>query len=479
MPFRCHNTFANLSEAFYNKQKPKAFGEPFLVHLNEGLAEDLGLSINDKSSEEWARLFCGKDEIPGSDPLAMVYAGHQFGGYSPQLGDGRGLLLAEVLDNKDQKWDLHLKGAGLTPYSRMGDGRAVLRSCIREYLGSEALHHLNIPTTRALSLVGSYMQIQRESVEYAAMMTRVAKTHIRLGHFEFFYYSDQPKELEELMQYAIHDCYPEHEGKVNQEQLFFREVLERTAKMIAHWQSSGFTHGVMNTDNLNIMGETFDFGPFAFMERYDPNFIPNHSDHQGRYSYKEQSSIGLWNMNCFANCFIPFVDREILRDELSRYEGVYLEAYISQMKAKFGFAELGTEVNDFIFKTLELMDEENLDYTIFFRQLSEEGFQFQDLIEGKKSYRYEEWQGSYDAFISKLSISSTERSKAMKAINPKFIPRTHLLQKAIEAAENDDYSEIDKQLKIYQNPFDELPQFEEYAQAPPQTCSTVCLTCSS
>ena len=293
-PFKPH-AFAELPALFHNRQTWDGFNNPSLVIENAQLKKELGLKNID--SEALLDIFNGVLSIENLKPLSMAYAGHQFGQYVEQLGDGRGLLLGEI-DSPDGLIDIHLKGAGKTPYSRFGDGRAVLRSVIREYLCGEAMHALSIPTSRALMIIGSDEVVIREKSETAAMLARTAKTHIRFGNFEYFHYNNKPEYVKVLADFCI-EKYPAYFlSTKNKYEEFFRSVVDYTACMIAQWQASGFCHGVMNTDNMSILGETFDYGPYGFMEDYLPSYVCNHSDHQGRYAFKNQPYIGLWNCSC-------------------------------------------------------------------------------------------------------------------------------------------------------------------------------------
>ena len=287
------NSYARLPEAFYAKLNPTPFSSPpYLVHANPSAAKLLDLDPGQFARSESAALFGGGMLAPGMEPLAMLYSGHQFGVYVPQLGDGRAILLGEVKNDRGERWDLHLKGAGMTPFSREGDGRAVLRSTIREYLCSEAMHALGIPTTRALCIVGSDDKVYREQIETAATLVRMAPSHVRFGTFEIFYYRKQHEHLKLLADYVIEQFFPHLSDVREKYAAFFAEVVGRTAKLIAQWQAAGWAHGVMNTDNMSILGLTLDYGPFGFMDEYDAGFICNHSDSNGRYAFNQQSYIG-------------------------------------------------------------------------------------------------------------------------------------------------------------------------------------------
>ena len=314
------NSYARLPDAFYAKLNPTPFNSPpYLVHANPAAAALIDLDSEEVKRPEFAGLFGGSMLAPGMDPLAMLYSGHQFGVYVPKLGDGRAILLGEVKNDRGERWDLHLKGAGMTPFSRDGDGRAVLRSTIREYLCCEAMHGLGIPTTRALCIVGSEEKVYREQIETGAMLVRMARSHVRFGTFEIFYYRKQHELLRVLADYVIEQHFPHLREATDTYARLFAEVVEQTAKLIARWQAVGWSHGVMNTDNMSILGLTLDYGPFGFMDDYDAGFICNHSDHNGRYAFNQQPYIGLWNLSCLAQALLPLAEKEALKAGLDAF----------------------------------------------------------------------------------------------------------------------------------------------------------------
>jgi hypothetical protein len=413
----------------------------------------------------------------------MVYAGHQFGSYNPQLGDGRGLLLGEITGTDGTLWDIHLKGAGKTPYSRFGDGRAVLRSTIREYLGSEALAGLGIASTRALCIVGSHTPVQRESMETAAGLLRLAQSHIRFGHFEYFHYQQRPDLVATLADYVIDRHFPQWSATTDRHEQFFNEVVKRTAQMIADWQAAGFAHGVMNTDNMSILGDTFDYGPFGFLDDFNPGFICNHSDHQGRYAFNQQPSIGLWNLNALAHALSSLLSTEQLREALMRYEPQLQQRFNDNMQRKLGLKKTRPEDAQLVSDLLTLLAREGSDYTQFFRQLCdfsehEECRQLSDHRVDRAGF--ERWAQNYRHRLSFESQTETTRQQQMKANNPKYILRNYLAQKAIEQAEDHgDFSEIERLLTLLQNPFDEHPEWEDYAKAPPEWGKKLAISCSS
>jgi serine/tyrosine/threonine adenylyltransferase len=414
----------------------------------------------------------------------MVYAGHQFGQYAGQLGDGRGLLLGEVVSEQHGRWDLHLKGAGRTPYSRFGDGRAVLRSSIREFLCSEAMAALGIPSSRALCVIDSDTRVQREQVEHGAMVLRMARSHIRFGHFEHFHYTHQPELLRALADYTIDRYIPEFNGQTGRYAELLRHATLRTATLIAHWQAAGFAHGVLNTDNMSIVGETFDYGPFGFLDDFDPTFICNHSDEQGRYSFERQPSIGLWNLNALAHALSGLIeDNDAIRTVLLEYEPQLIGDYSRLMRAKLGLkGEESAADNALLSELLELLAHNHSDYTIFFRSLCDFD-ESSDLSPLRDDFidrdRFDRWAGKYRARLLQQGESREQRQAAMRAANPRFILRNYLAQNAIARAEEGDYSEVRRLHAVLQAPYDEQPGNEAYAAAPPDWGKHLEVSCSS
>ena len=367
------NRFARLGDTFSTQVSPQPLEAPRLVVASEAAMALLDLDPAEAEQALFAELFSGHKIWSTAEPRAMVYSGHQFGSYNPQLGDGRGLLLGEVVNEAGEYWDLHLKGAGKTPYSRMGDGRAVLRSSIREFLASEHLHALGIPSSRALCVTGSDTLVYRERPERGAMLLRLAPSHVRFGHFEFFYYTRQHGELKQLLEHVIEAHFPELLEHPEPFHMFFRTVLERTAALIARWQAYGFCHGVMNTDNMSILGITFDFGPYAFLDDFDARFICNHSDDTGRYSFENQVPIAHWNLAALAQALTPFVEVKVLRETMELFLPLYQAHYLDLMRKRLGFTSAEDEDEALIQRLLQLMQAgKSTDYTLFFRRLGEQ-----------------------------------------------------------------------------------------------------------
>jgi uncharacterized protein YdiU (UPF0061 family) len=364
----------------------------------------------------------------------------------------------------------------------MGDGRAVLRSTVREYLCGEAMHALGIPTTRALCITGSAAPVYREKVETAAVLTRVAPTHVRFGSFELFASRGQKEEVRILADYVIDGYYPDLSGREDRYIEFLREVIARTAKLLAAWQAVGFSHGVMNTDNMSIVGLTLDYGPFGFLDEFDPSFICNHSDHGGRYAYHQQPNIGLWNLSCFAQSLLSLIDRDAALSALDEYEPVFVGEYFRLMRAKLGLSEQFDEDSELISDLLLQMQQSAADYTVFFRRMCDfnpnpvvQNWEIKGMLVDPSGF--DKWAVRYRERLACEPMG--DRSARMKAVNPKFILRNHLAQDAIDRAEAGDFSEIDKLLSILQKPFDEHPEHEDYSKPPAIGTPKIVVSCSS
>ncbi len=476
------NTYARLPENFYSIQAATPLSNPTFVAFSPFAGKLLDLEDSQILRQQLTQLCSGNTSLPGSEPIATVYSGHQFGAYVPQLGDGRSLLLGEVRNHHGQKWDLHLKGGGQTPYSRFGDGRAVLRSCIREYLASEALFHLGIPTTRALCITTSDTPVYREKTEAGSTLLRLAKSHVRFGHFEYFYYTQQHDDLKTLADYVIEQSYPQLKNMENKYHLLFQQVVESTAKLIAQWQAVGFAHGVMNTDNMSIIGDTIDYGPYGFIDDFNWHYICNHSDHQGRYAFSQQPEIGYWNCGRLAQALTPLFDSaEPLQDVLDNYPQAYSDTYKKLMNQKLGLTVLEEEDEALLQSLLQLMHNSRCDYTLFFRTLSDfkTGNNDAELQKLVNKPELSEWLTRYSARLNRNLISERKRHTQMKQVNPKFILRNYLAQQAIDKAEKGDYSEIDKLMHILTSPYDEQSEHEEYAKAAPEWGKKLEVSCSS
>jgi uncharacterized protein YdiU (UPF0061 family) len=463
---------------------PTPLPAPYFVAASARAAALIGLDPAHLASSDFVDLLTGNRVPSRSQPLSAVYSGHQFGVWAGQLGDGRAILLGE-LNGPAGPMELQLKGAGLTPYSRMGDGRAVLRSSIREFLCSEAMAALRIPTTRALCITGSDKGVMRETVETSAVVTRMAPSFVRFGSFEHWYYRDKPEELKILADYVIFTFYPELTAEPNPYTALLAEVTCRTARMIAHWQAVGFMHGVMNTDNMSILGLTLDYGPFGFMEAFDPAHICNHTDQQGRYSYANQPQIGHWNCYALGQALMPLIgDADEAQAALAVYQPEFSSTLGHLLHAKLGLttdAEQDVALFDAMFK---LMTAGHVDFTLFFRTLGKLRLDdpaadapLRDMFIEREAF--DAWAAQYRDRLRQEASVDAERKAAMDAVNPKYVLRNYLAQVAIEKAQQKDYSEIAKLLAVLERPFDEQPENEAYAALPPDWASHLEVSCSS
>jgi len=476
------NRFARLGDDFSTAIQPKPIENPKLVVVSEAAMALLDLDVAEAQRPEFTEIFSGHKLWDTADSRAMVYSGHQFGSYNPRLGDGRGLLLGEVINDKGEHWDLHLKGAGMTPYSRMGDGRAVLRSSIREFLASEALYALGIPSSRALCVTGSTTEVIRERVETGAMLLRLAQSHIRFGHFEYFYYTQRNDLLEKLGQHVLEAHYPKCLEQPDPYAAFFREVVERNAELIAYWQAYGFCHGVMNTDNMSILGITFDFGPYAFLDDFDAHFICNHSDYSGRYSYSNQVPIAHWNLAALAQALTPRVPVETLKGILELFLPLYEAHYQALMRRRLGLMTEQAADKELIERLLSLMQGSAVDYSLFFRRLGDEVPEqaiaalrndFVDLA------GFDEWSRQYLSRTEQEGGDQPARQERMHAVNPLYVLRNYLAQQAIEQAEAGNYEEVRQLHKVLTRPFEEQPGNDRFAQRPPDWGKHLEISCSS
>jgi len=465
---------------FYTALNPTPLTNARLIWHNDSLASELGIPPSLFQPATGAGVWGGEALLPGMQPLAQVYSGHQFGVWAGQLGDGRGILLGEQQLANGQTVDWHLKGAGLTPYSRMGDGRAVLRSTIRESLASEAMHALGIPTTRALSIVTSDTQIARETYEPGAMLMRIAQSHVRFGHFEHFYYRREPEKVRQMADFVIRHHWPHWQDDADKYILWFRDVVARTASLMACWQTVGFAHGVMNTDNMSILGLTMDYGPYGFLDDYQPDFICNHSDHQGRYSFENQPAVGLWNLQRLAQSLSPFIDVEALNDALDLYQEVLMQEYGKLMRRKLGLTTQEKGDNDILNALFALMAREGSDYTRTFRMLSQTEQQsaaspLRDEFIDRAAF--DSWFGTYRERLQREEIQDDARQAQMKAVNPAMVLRNWLAQRAIEQAEQGDYAELHRLHDALRTPF--ADRSDDYVSRPPDWGKRLEVSCSS
>ena len=474
------NGFANLGTAFFTHLAPQPLPQPYWVGKSQAVAQQLGLAPSWLESPDLLEALSGNRPISGTNPLASVYSGHQFGQWAGQLGDGRAILLGET-----SNLEVQLKGAGQTPYSRMGDGRAVLRSSIREFLGSEAMAGLGIATSRALGVTGSDAGVRREEIETAAVVTRIAPSFIRFGHFEHFSHRDQHEELKTLADYVIDRYYPAcrtskaFEG--NAYACLLQAVSERTAHMVAHWQSVGFCHGVMNTDNMSILGLTIDYGPFQFLDAYLPGHICNHSDTSGRYAFNKQPNIAYWNLYALGQALLPLIgEQELAVAALESYKTVFPTAFEGLMRAKLGVVDARPGDRDLIEGALKLLSKDRVDYTIFWRRLSQ--WAAGASVETVRDLFLD--RSALDIWLLQYSQQTIDSPRGLQAdlmlkTNPKYVLRNHLGEQAIRAAKLKDFSEVSTLLMLLETPCEEHPGFEAYADFPPDWASSIEISCSS
>ncbi|CAM5205909.1 YdiU family protein [Oligella ureolytica] len=482
------NSFAELSPEFYTRLQMQGLRhEVKLLHVNPKVAELLDISPAMWASPEFLEIMSGQADLPGGVTLSAVYSGHQFGVWAGQLGDGRAHLLGAIeASSSDIPWEVQLKGAGLTPYSRMGDGRAVLRSSIREYLASAAMDGLNIPTTLALSITMSQDRVRRERVETAAIVSRVAHSFVRFGSFQHWYANKRPDLLRELLDYVCDNFFAD-ELKAEYEDIkdkvlgFLDIVTRRTAVLMAHWQSIGFVHGVMNTDNMSILGLTIDYGPYGFMENFDPNWVINHSDHQGRYAFSQQVNIALWNLHQLASCFsLLGLKEEELRTVLGNYADYFYDSFFDIHAKKFGFKELTSADDDLFNDFWMLMAKQSSDFTLSFRRLADiDTNEQQWLALFKEPHEAKAWLERYKVRRDQDNLSSEERQTMMNSINPLYTLRTYMAQEAIDDAENGSAEVLDFLVQVLQNPFIEHAGAERYAEPSPIDKQNIALSCSS
>ena len=473
--------YASLGEEFVAPLSPSPLPAPYWVAHNEPLAKELGLATDWGIHDDLLQTFAGNQLPPGAIQTASVYSGHQFGVWAGQLGDGRACSLGEL-----KGLEVQLKGAGPTPFSRRGDGRAVLRSSIREFLCSEAMHALGVPTTRALCLTGSDAAVWREERETAAVVTRVAQSFVRFGHFEHFSHSQQHEQLKTLADYVIEHFYPECHNDTHPYAAMLARVTQRTADMVAHWQSVGFCHGVMNTDNMSILGLTLDYGPFQFLDGYDPTHICNHSDTQGRYAFYKQPNVAYWNLYCLGQALMPLIkDQQQAVSALETFKTVYPKALVARFAAKLGFDRPQEAQKTLIESALKLLAQDRVDFTVFWRRLSHWAASM-DLADASVRDLFIDREGA-DAFLQAFSLlhaqsevaTAVEGSKRMLAVNPKYVLRNHLGELAIRAAKLSDFSVLQALQTVLAKPFEEHPDHEAWAGFAPDWAAGIEISCSS
>jgi uncharacterized protein YdiU (UPF0061 family) len=481
LPWRWDNRFAALGPAFYTQLAPTPLRTPYWVAASRAMARELGLEPGEWQTPGALEALSGNRPVAGAEPLAGVYSGHQFGVWAGQLGDGRAILLGGAVAPDGRNLEIQLKGSGLTPYSRMGDGRAVLRSSIREFLASEAMHALGIPTTRALCVTGSPTPVRRETVETAAVVTRVAPSFIRFGHFEHFSHGGQHDALKTLADFVIDGFYPECRDASRPYAALLAAVTRRTAALIARWQAVGFCHGVMNTDNMSILGLTIDYGPFQFMDGFDNRHNSNHSDHQGRYAYGRQSQVAYWNLFCLAQALLPLIgEQDDAIAALEPYKTLFVAEWQAAFGAKLGFAERFEGEIELAEGALNLMHKEKTDFTIFWRRLAH-------------AVRSGDTQPVRDLFVDQTGIAAwllsfrelpvavgqSPDADLMLRHNPAVVLRNHMAESAIAAAREGDFSVTQTLHSVLETPFDAHPDHPAWTGFPPDWASSIEISCSS
>jgi len=484
--FPFQNTYAALPANFFARVAPTPVASPRLIKLNRPLAVQLGLDPDLLDSPEGAEILSGKRLPDGADPIAMAYAGHQFGHFVPQLGDGRAILLGEVIDSDGVRRDIQLKGSGPTPFSRRGDGRAALGPVLREYIVSEAMFALGIPTTRSLAAVMSGESVVRETMLPGAVLTRVASSHIRVGTFQYFAARQDTDAVRRLADHVIARHYPDLAGHDRRYHALLEAVVGRQASLVARWLHVGFIHGVMNTDNTSISGETIDYGPCAFMDHYDPAQVFSSIDEMGRYAYANQPRIALWNLTRLAECLLPLFsgDQEKAITEAQEILGAFPEkfyaAYQAGLRAKIGLFTARDGDEALVQDLLDAMAREKADFTLTFRLLGDAALDAANDANVRPLFNepaaFDEWAGRWRARIAEEPQSPSERRAAMHAINPAFIPRNHRIEAVISAAvTNDDTAPFEELIKVLAKPFEDQPEFADYA-TPPKPAERVCQT---
>jgi uncharacterized protein YdiU (UPF0061 family) len=476
--FGFDNSFARELETFYVPWQGEPAPAPQLVQFNTALARELGLDAEALDGAEGAAIFSGTVAPEGSAPLAQVYAGHQFGGFSPQLGDGRALLIGEVFDRNGQRRDIQLKGSGRTPFSRQGDGKAVLGPVLREYLMGEAMHALGIPTSRALAAVTTGEQIMRDGPEPGAVLTRVAASHLRVGTFQFFAAQQDMGKVRRLADYAIRRHYPELESADERYLKFLRAVIERQAALVSQWLLAGFVHGVMNTDNMTISGETIDYGPCAFIDVYSPDAVFSSIDYNGRYAYGNQQRIAQWNLARLAETLLPLIhdDRDesirLATNEINAYPSIFETFWLTGMRAKIGLVTAEESDRQLADGLLEAMHQGKADFTMTFRALAEHLRGDPDAIAEAfgDAPAIGPWLAQWQDRLLRDNQQTEARANEMDRVNPLYIPRNHKVEEALAGAvTGNDFTAFETLLDVLRDPFTKRAGFEDYARPAPNS----------
>ena len=476
--FNFQNRYAGLGEAFGHRQRPAPVPDPQLICINEPLASFLGMDPESLYQHEVVEALAGNRVLPGSDPMAQVYSGHQFGAWNPRLGDGRALLLGEVVATDGQYYDIQLKGSGQTPYSRMGDGRSPLGPVLREYIVSEAMFALGVPTTRSLAAIATGERVFRDSILPGGILTRVASSHIRVGTFQYFFSRDNLEAIRILADHVIERHFASARQAERPYLALLQQTIERQAKLIAQWMSLGFIHGVMNTDNMLICGETIDYGPCAFMDKFNPARVFSSIDQTGRYAYHNQPGIAQWNLAWFAQCLLPLLDEndetalKLAQDAISSFKPLYDSAYQSRMARKLGFNVFSEAVDKLLGELLDIMTEQQLDFTLTFRHLADRIHPVNDPDTCVaelfcRDARIESWIENWQRSAQQQGLQATAMQALMYRCNPALIPRNHLVEEALNLASDDsDYSAFHRLVETLANPYVYQSEVARYATPP-------------
>jgi uncharacterized protein YdiU (UPF0061 family) len=466
--------YLTLDSEFYDYEDIKKLDKPYIIDVNTKLLVDLGLE--NISNDEIVSLLNGSIIFKNSKPFAMCYAGHQFGNYNPRLGDGRVINLGKL-----NNYNLQLKGAGDTLYSRSDDGRATIASSIREYLMSEAMYHLGVPTTRAVAIAGSQTKLLRKQIQKAAIVMRASSSWVRFGTFEYFYYQKKYDKVKELADYVIDESYKHLKENDDKYYQLFYAIVEKTANLIAKWQAIGFCHGVMNTDNMSIDGVTLDYGPFSMLDDFEFNYVCNHTDKAGRYAYSQQVNISYWNLTKLAETFSNLVEKTRLDIVLEKYGSyIYFDAYKKEMRKKLGLDIVLEEDDTLIESLIECLQDASVDYTLFFRQLSHYDGDKENLYDiAMDPLVVDKWLKLYDVRLDKENKSSKQRNNEMLQVNPKFVLKNYILEEIISNVYQGKFHKLEEVFKIIQNPYDEHKDYGYYAGDTPEHYKNIGLSCSS
>ncbi len=462
------NSFSRLPPFLFERVQPTPIKNPKLVHVTK-LREELGLHLSDEDLTGWLN---GELALPGEQRIATRYAGHQFGHWAGQLGDGRAISLGEIITANGYRLEVQTKGSGLTPFSRMGDGKAVIRSSVREYICSEAMAALNIPTTRVLALLTGEDEVYRETIERSSVVARVFPTNIRFGHFEMLYHSKKKDELKALIEYTRMTFF----GNLPVPEML-HEIVRRNAHLMADWMANGFCHGVMNTDNMSILGLTIDYGPYGFMEDTDLNFICNHSDNGGRYAYGQQPGVAKWNLSRLLTCFMDELPLEDLQKILNSFPEMYQPRFTELGKRKLGLFQSHGGDHQLFTDLLALMGKLSLDFTFTFRSLSSDLREFRDYYGQREEF--EAWLVRYDERLKLEVIEPAQRQEKMRMVNPKFILRNYIAQEVIEDVEAGSCLKLSAWLELLSRPFEEHSEMKAYAMPTPYEKKNIVVSCSS